>query len=442
MSAPDDGPEPAATPALDRRRAAWSRSGAARRLRGRDWVLALLVMVAVTAVKWELGERWYPVPPRPGRYGAEVGHIAANVAAGNGMSLSLRPGEVLPSAWFSPLYPLFMGRVFEWKGTFSRESAVFLVRANGLFQGLTAGLLFLLGVGLVGRLTGLIAAGLFALDPNAWEFLSWTWPTHLFTLLVTLHLAVLVLVPVRARLAGTAAGLTLALALLADGAAITLLPVTLVHLGLARVRMGTWKPLVTGVLALAVALTPWTLRNARVLGSANPLRGNVGVNLWVGNHEQNRSEDFHGLKVSPWHDPAEQHLMLSLGEHDYDRLCRQRALEVIESRPWRFVCDSARRASAFWFGEWWLGFAHAPRRVTVAFFVATLAAALGAWRARRLGIGPLVATALLFGLPYYVTVHGHGRYRAPIQPALWTLAALAVVPASRLQPGTGAARER
>ena len=45
------------------------------------------------------------------------------------------------------------------------------------------------------------------------------------------------------------------------------------------------------------------------------------------------------------------------------------------------------------------------------------------WRHRRRN-GMLLAAILLFGGPYYLTVHGHGRYRVPIEPLMCLLAAL------------------
>ncbi len=57
----------------------------------------------------------------------------------------------------------------------------------------------------------------------------------------------------------------------------------------------------------------------------------------------------------------------------------------------------------------------------------TVLAIVGAHRARRRGVGFAVAALLAFSLPYALTVHGHGRYRAPVEPILCLLGALALL---------------
>jgi hypothetical protein len=52
-----------------------------------------------------------------------------------------------------------------------------------------------------------------------------------------------------------------------------------------------------------------------------------------------------------------------------------------------------------------------------------------------------VVALLLFSLPYALTVHGHGRYRVPVEPILCLLGALGLVAVPRAAPlpapGTG-----
>ena len=364
------------------------------------------------------------------RFGYEAGHIAANLAAGHGFSIAVGPEHFIPTAWMSPAYPLLLAGMFRAFGAFSSEAAHAAVLANCLFQGLTAGLLFLLGVRWGGRRAGLVTVALFVVNPGGWQFLDWAWPTHLFALAILAHLHALARAPGDAARAGARCGATLGLALLVDGAAIALLPVTALSLALSARRGRTAPALLVAGLALALVLAPWGVRNQRVLGTANPLRGNVGVNLWLGNHPGARAESFHGIRLSPWHDRAEGQRMVELGETAYDRAARERALARFLERPGEFLANSAMRFSGFWLAEWWVGWGHIPAIYTLGHVALTALAAVGAWRSRRAGTGFLVVALLLFALPYALTVHGHGRYRVPVEPILCLLGALGIAGAS------------
>jgi len=314
--------------------------------------------------------------------------------------------------------------IFKLFGLYTQAAAEAMLFANCVFQAATAGLLYLLGLRFCGRSVGLLAVGIFLVNPNGWQFLGWAWPSQMFAFLLLLHFYVLLIPPSGSRGAGALAGATFALALMADGAAIAIAPVTLVHLFLTHTGVGRRKVLAAALVCFSLVATPWTLHNARHFGGFNPLRGNVGVNLWVGNYPGANEEAFHGLAPSPWHDPVEGERFAALGERGYDRDARERALDEIFSHPDRFIANTLTRFSGFWLGEWWTGFGHIPWVYSLGLIALSAFALRGAIRARALGTGLLLAAVLLFGGPYYLTVHGHGRYRVPIEPLMCLLAAL------------------
>ena len=407
-----------------------------RALPAHEFRRALGVVALVFAVKLGLGGIWFDlegIVANGFAFGFEVGHIAGNIAAGHGFTVSPDSEVYLPTAWVSPLYPLMLAGIFKLFGAYSLAAAKAMLVANCLFQAASAGLLYLLGVRFGGRSVGLVAACIFLVNPNGWQFLAWAWPSQLFAFLLLLHFYSL-LFPIY-RSAGLV-GATFALALMADGAAIAVAPVTLAHLYFGnsanpanptsatdanRVRR---RSLAAALICFAIVVAPWTIRNAQQFGSINPLRGNVGVNLWVGNYPGANDESFHGLAPSPWHDAAEGKKFVALGERGYDRMARDRALAEIVARPGRFVVNSLTRFSGFWLGEWWAGYQHIAWFYSLGLIALTALALRGAIRARKLGTGALLAAVLLFGGPYYLTVHGHGRYRVPIEPLMCLLAAL------------------
>lgn len=388
---------------------------------------ALGVVALVFAVKLGLGGAWFDLEAMAGNgfaFGFEVGHIAGNIAAGHGFSVS-PDGEVfLPTAWVSPLYPLLLAAIFKLFGAYTLAAAKAMLVVNCLFQAASAGLLYLLGVRFGGRSVGFVAAGIFLVNPNGWQFLAWAWPSQLFAFLLLLHFYTLLVPMYRARGAGGLAGATFALALMADGAAIAIAPVTIAHLFLTNPKGERRTAFAAALICFAIVVTPWTIRNAQQFGSINPLRGNIGVNLWVGNYPGANAESFHGLAPSPWHDAAQGEKFAAVGERNYDRMAREWALAEIFARPGRFIANSLTRFSGFWVGEWWAGYRHIPWFYSLGLIALTALALRGAVRARKFGTGALLAAILLFGGPYYLTVHGHGRYRVPIEPLMCLLAAL------------------
>ena len=100
-------------------------------------------------------------------------------------------------------------------------------------------------------------------------------------------------------------------------------------------------------------------------------------------------------------------------------------------QPAAFVANSARRFSGFWLAEWWAGYRHIDWYYSLGHVALTGLACAGAWRARRRGVGFAVVALVLFAMPYALTVHGHGRYRVPIEPVLCLLGALTWRPAGR-----------
>jgi hypothetical protein len=420
---------------LPDRRAAWIRwfgppsvPAAAAPESGRDWLVAGWIFLFAWTVKW-FGARWllapYDLLQSPWRFGYEAGHIAGNLAAGNGFSVADADGRLLPTAWMSPVYPLLLSWVFRTWGAFSEAAAHATVAGNCLFQAATAGGLFLLGSRIAGRPVGFFAAALFLLNPGGWQFLAWAWPTQLLALSLLAHVAVLWRAGRGATPAVAAAcGASLGFAAMVDGAAISFLPVTglVVWQG---AREGAPRAVGAALVAFALVLAPWAARNERVLGTPNPLRGNAGIMLWVGNHPGAREESFHGVRESPWHNRAEGRLMFELGAREYDRRCLERALARIAREPAEFARHTALRFSGFWLAEWWVGYRHIDWIYSAGHVALTALAAAGAWRSRRLGMGFAVAALLLYALPYAITVHGHGRYRVPVEPVLCLLASLA-----------------
>ena len=394
----------------------------------RDHAIACFLLLGIAAVRW-MGATLVYLPEAlavtPWAFGYEEGNLAGSLASGRGFAFCRGDEPCLTTAWNSPLYPLLLAGLFKLLGAYTPAAANAAIGLNCLLHGLACALVYLLGLRLGGRRVGAAAAALLAVAPNAWRFLGWAWHTHLSAVLILAHVGALLALAGRGAgaasrpIAGAAlAGAALGLAMLADGAAVMLLPASLFWAWRAR-RLPAVAAAAFGTLAV---LSPWTVRNYLATGSLNPLRSSAGVNLWVGNHPQVRAESYHGLQMNPWHNRSEWQQFAARGDRAYDRFCRDRAVARISAEPARFVADTAARASGFWLGEWWAGYGHIHPVFSLGLVAYTVLAACGAWRGRRHRTGVLLTVILLAPLPYYITVHGHGRYRAPLEPVLCLLA--------------------
>src|SRR5579872_6939530 len=60
------------------------------------------------------------------QFGAELGSIAASIAAGHGFSSPMRLVPSGPTALFAPIYPYLLGGIFKLFGTFSYTSSLLI----------------------------------------------------------------------------------------------------------------------------------------------------------------------------------------------------------------------------------------------------------------------------------------------------------------------------
>ena len=182
-----------------------------------------------------------------------------------------------------PGYPWFLAAVYAVSGG-SETAAVIANQVCGL---LTMLLAFLIARRLAGGAAGLVAAGVLGLH---WASIFYEGELHAPPLLGLLELS-MVYALLRARAGGLA---WCAAAGAALGAAALVRPNALIFLGVAlpwlwwtaRRRDVSWvRPvLVTGAAAV-VAILPATIRNWRVAGEFVPITANLGINLYLGNHE-------------------------------------------------------------------------------------------------------------------------------------------------------------
>ncbi len=100
-------------------------------------------------------------------------------------------------------------------------------------------------------------------------------------------------------------------------------------------------------LIILVWLIPWTARNYMMLGQIVPLRSNLGLELWVGNHPD--ADGHHTNDFNPTFNRAERAEMQQIGEAKYYERKKHLAISWISENPGAFSRLSLSRFQYFWF---------------------------------------------------------------------------------------------
>jgi 4-amino-4-deoxy-L-arabinose transferase-like glycosyltransferase len=185
------------------------------------------------------------------------------------------------------------------------------------------------------------------------------------------------------------------------------------------------------LVAALLVVTPWTLRNYRVLHTVIFMRSNLGLELSLANSDgarpslkQNLFLADHHVANHPLTSDVECLAVQQLGEGQYNRRKLRAAFHWIEEHRSTFVKLTATRIFYFWAGD--------PLDYTTAIpnTVLSLAGLIGCLLLVRQHpyAGLLIACALVFyPLIYYLT-QSTPRYTLPIHPLVALCAAYALWP--------------
>ena len=179
----------------------------------------------------------------------------------------------------------------------------------------------------------------------------------------------------------------------------------------AKARLRYLRQAALVVLGVLVFLLPWGIRNYVKLGSPVLTRSNFGIEFWVSNGGPDRTFDhpYNYASYHPSQNKAEAAMVYQLGEVAYSRQKFAEAMAFVRTHPGNFLRLLAERIAAWWFPP------HPPILLAPK-LVLTLLAFAGLWRMFRRQ--PLIAwlfliTWLTFPDVYYL-VHWSSRYRSPM----------------------------
>ncbi len=292
------------------------------------------------------------------------------------------------------------------------------------------GALLVPAVGLPGRRVfseraGLLAAGMAAFYPELVWFTAHFWAETLFSVLLWWAFERLVASDTlgSARIAA-GAGLLFGLAILTRETVLYFLPIA--ALWLAWRRPGGARRAALLVATALVVVVPWTIRNWRVFDAFVPVSTAGALNLWQGNTRLSRQEVYEEYWAVRGRMPKYEH-------------ARERAREaILERQPLWFFEKLRSELPAFWavhaqpfvhiergaYGVVRRPLALAAVAIVLLPYVAVLAlfvVGLAFWPRGRAPV--LVLAFILFYVLLHVAAHGYPRYRLPVMPALFLVAA-------------------
>ncbi len=401
-------------------------------------LVAFLLRLAVITIG-----HTYRITPRRDhfQFGWEMGRIARSIALGQGFSspTDLPTG---PSAWAPPVYPYILAGVFKLFGIYSQLSAWVILTFNSIFSALTCLTLYRIAEKIYGVTVARATAWTWALFPYAvywpvrvvWEMsltaflLSWA-------LWLTLSMADRDETPPSRQWIGF--GLLWGVLAVINTAVLSMLPFCLLYL-LWRLPWRFRQLAGAGlcIVAAALVVTPWLVRNYSVFGKFVFVRDNLPLEMHMANND--RATGLWTRSEHPGNDPEAMRRFQELGELPFMEEKQREVREFIREHPAEFVRFTLERAVYFWIGPPQANIVAGYDLMIarhVAFLLPAVAAFAGLWltlRCRKQAGLLLACFLLIYPLPYYL-VNPFPRYKHAIEPEMILLAVYLFYAASRIQ---------
>jgi len=375
------------------------------------------------------------------QFGWEAGRIARSLATGHGYANPFAPtfmGPTGPTAWVPPAYPMLIAGVFKLFGVYTNASAWILLFINCVLSGFTAMAVWEIACRCYSRANAVWSGWLWALYPAAMQYaVRWIWEMTLttflfsFVLVLALRMRNINVNPATGEASSHTSqtrqwllfGLVWGVIALSTSTLLLFLPIC----GL-WILIGTWNrphALRNAVLAgivFILCLTPWEIRTYRVFHAFVPIRGNLGVETYLGNGPGSNG----WVMVYDHPNMATNQLQLyrEMGEVRYAKMRGDLARDYMRAHPRHFLANTIKRFYFFWISvpsdaPWAL---ELPRVISYSFI--SLAGLLGLGLALYHSVpaaGLFAWIFVLLPLPYY-TVFVQARFRHPLEPVITILA--------------------
>jgi len=373
---------------------------------------AVIFAIALTTRLW-LAAQLLPEKAWPFFYEYnEPSRIAWAVVSGYGYSSPWPRTPLLPTAQQPPVYPLLVAGIFRILGAYSVSSLWTVVILNAIFSALTAVAILQIGKRTFGTSVGVLAAWVWSWWLYEAAISIRVWESSLSALLLATALLLLPELGGSRRSLWLIFGLLAGVAVLNNTSLLAVFPFFWLWLWINCRRLQSCnKQLLASIGICILTLVPWTIRNYVTFYRLMPIRDNLGLELWIGNHEGEarlNGDDF--LRMV-----AEYN---RLGEMRFMDTKRQLAAQFIRQHPGSFLRLSVQRFYKFWTapdGSAWI----------LVGPLAWLGMFLALWQ-KGLTAVRYAIVIVMFPFVYYIT-HTGSMYRHPAEPVILVLAAYASV---------------
>ena len=398
------------------------------------WIVSIALILRVGWIVLGHTYKFKPTDDNFG-FGFEMGRIAASVASGHGFSNPFGPATG-PTAWEPPLYPYLTAGVFMALGIYSKVSAFVLLVLNSIFSSLTCIPIFRIAQRMFSEKVAVGSAWAWALLPNVMFWCTrYVWETSLSALLVAAIFWLTLTLEEREGLwPWVEFGVLWGISALNSPTLLSFLPAAGLWAWHRRIKAG--KKSLPGIVLASViffaCITPWLVRNYRVLGKFIFIRDNFGAELRLGNGPG--ADGTLMIYLDPMHDLYAMQQFQAMGELPYIAMRKEQAVAYIKSDYARFAGLCVRRFICYWAGPpkatepEWLG--PAKNSLFLASSVLALWGLGRALRQRRRGAWLLLWLMLLYPAVYY-GVYSILRYRHPIEPLITILCVFVLTEAGR-----------
>lgn len=367
----------------------------------------------------------------PYGWGGEMASVALSLANGDGFS-SPYWQDTGPTALVPPVYPLLLAGIFKIFGGYTVSSGITALVINLFLSSLICIPIYLLGKKVISKDVGLIAAWLWVIYPlTGFSDVINIWNTTLYTLLLTTFVYFSFCVNKNYKFIwlvyyGFLGGITI----LVEPACLSIVPLITLWICVNN-KIGVKK---TVYILMTLLLLPmfWSARNILTFKQAVFLRSGSGLQLYYGVTGNEFSTDERTWKIAG-RDPDEFRIYENLGEIEYMKEKRRKALELIYQNPYLYTKKIIRRIGAFWYGtaaithQYW--FYYKFKLVKhILFFIPALLGFIGLYFLfRRDPRKSVIFSIIMFIYPaVYYFVMSEPRYRLPIEPILIVLSAISI----------------
>jgi 4-amino-4-deoxy-L-arabinose transferase-like glycosyltransferase len=367
-------------------------------------------------------------------FGREYERIAKSLIAGQGFS-SPYAYPTGPTALVGPVYAYLLAGVFKLFGAMTTASTLAALTLNCLMSSLICLPVYFIARRSFGPKIALWSGWAWVFYPHSIAGSSaWIWDTILGTLL----LALLVLYTLKLErsssyLAWLGYGLLWAMAALTNANELSVLPFFGAWILLRQWRSRTLRlgPIFAASLIFLIGVAPWVWRSSKTYGRFVAFRGNLGLEVLVGNSSDTSYPS--NWDETPGSNLAQLQEFQSLGEPAYMAEKQREAMQVIRDRPLWYAGQTLRRILYTWTNVWvfpprWrFDEVGLPNALIYTMFSVLAFIGLG-WsiRNRWEETIPLLFPLIFFPIVYYLTHQDDGRFRHPIDPVVIIFAACGV----------------